>query len=74
MVIQEFRVFVRTQKGKEEAMGGWHDDNVIAAAIGEEVRDAGTVMRDAGPRAIGTISRLAEEQRRRTGAQNRTYA
>ena len=74
VVIQEFRVFVRTTKGKEEAMGGWHDDNVLAAAIAEDVRDAGTVMRDAGVRPMGTISRLAEEQRRRSGGQNSTYA
>jgi hypothetical protein len=71
VVVQELRVFIRKANGRTEAMGNWHDDNVMALAIGASCEDQATLMKQ--PRVVRTDELSRIEQRNRRGVRDLTY-
>jgi len=68
VVIQECRVFVRLKDGRTEAMGGWHDDQVLGLSIGVSCEAQATLMRET---YIQRTDELTEIERRRMGHRRR---
>lgn len=74
VVIQELKVFVRTKTGRGEAAGGWHDDQVIAAALALECSEQASVMRERVVRPMDELTRIERRNWHGQQGRDRTYS
>jgi hypothetical protein len=70
-VVQEMQVFIRLKTGRTEAAGGWHDDQVLAAAFAEELKEQATLMLEPTVRREDELAMIARTSGRRAGKRHK---